>query len=1246
MITYSDDGLAWTRANRALTDQAGVPDAIVDDEGTLRVYYVTWCPQEVHNQTVVALSADAGQTWSYRPVTINGLDAGQPSAVDPDIVRTDDGRWRLYFTSAPASPGATPRTYSAISDDGFTFELEDGYRFYVEGKEVLDPSLIQIGDVWHLFAGGAVTTPRYNWHATSTDGLNFTPQDDFGVAGLTMANGLAVPGGYRFYGFRNTAPQPAIQPPNHLSAPQSNGAEILSIFTTDGVTWTAEPGVRLAPDASATLEALGVADPAVALLADGRYIMIYVTVIPEYLDSGGSPTPTQSPISNLQSPFLLAFHACDTTATDCRDPRNHQVYLAQSDDGANWSLVPDWEPYQGSVPDVIRRGDTIYVYTPGRVRRYRFSTNTWEDPVPMTLTDPEATGGYVDPSLFVDDQGRLVLFYLLGIVGQDPAGCAPGETTCVKHFHSAIEVEGSDGTAFVAEPGDRVQVTLDGPGSASDPDIFYDGNRYVLYISRGPSVQVYTSTTLHGSYTLSDSLPDGYLSHAGGIPAGHFDPATARYWTYVHTTQGVIGRAIHASLDMPLDESDFTTVLNSSSIGLGASYQVGSPGFAVNTAGANSTPTPTPTPTAAPTPLPDECVHDINNNAIVDVVDLMATASDLPCHVYLPVIVANWRRPWPTATPTPTATPAATPPGPPPDAEISVAVGPVTITTYNPATITALESSTNLYFVALNGSEQPVTLRLTSLTEILAAKPEWMFHFFAFLTQSEQRDGIILQPGEERTLEFMLTNEGAGEVDLPFRFRVEETGDENTILLNVRSVDGRNVADAIARLPLTAVITGRVTGENDQPLSDVEVNVWFFQGRQSWRVPTDSSGYYHVQVPSIEDIQVALGPRPLPYNSLDYYLIIEASGYALAYRDGITPARGETVTVDLTLEPVEQVVSYQQTGELSTDGAYGYWWVLPDGSFSRLAAVQARHPPMLHVPGHFLMTDLSGRELWRISTGDECWGFDVTADGRVAAGCHDGVVYLADAEGNLLWQIDVGQMNREVGFSPDGAYLFTGPYRDQDAALLDAATGAAVWTYREPRQWLRASRWSPDGERIVAGFGFGQLVMLTGEGTPLWEAAIGEFPMVLEIDADYNVYAAGKNRELFSFDAAGNLRWRHRIPDHVVTAGLDNMSADGTSIVLGTVGGWLYAFDGTGQIVWRRRLPGSSQGHNAFDMTPDGKWLVSGSDDTLVLYDESGTLEWSYQADAPVKAVAISDDGLHIAAAQENNVIRIFGREP
>ena len=255
----------------------------------------------------------------------------------------------------------------------------------------------------------------------------------------------------------------------------------------------------------------------------------------------------------------------------------------------------------------------------------------------------------------------------------------------------------------------------------------------------------------------------------------------------------------------------------------------------------------------------------------------------------------------------------------PPDAEVSVTIGPVTITTYNPVTITGLEYSTNLYFVARNNGDQAVTLRCIPLPEDLGRKLEWIFHFFSF-----QAEAVELEPGAERTLEFLVTNEGEGETGLPFRFRVEETDDQETILHTLRSLDPVDVHN----LPLTAAITGCVTGADGQPVPNVEVKLYLYNGRQS-----------------------------------------------------------------------------------------------------------------------------------------------------------------------------------------------------------------------------------PDGEQIIAGFGDGQLVVLNREGRPPWEAFIGEFPMLLEIDADYNVYAAGKNRELFSFDVNGNLRWRRRIPNHVVTAGPNNMSADGKLIVPGTVGG-------------------------------------------------------------------------------------------
>jgi Leucine-rich repeat (LRR) protein len=38
----------------------------------------------------------------------------------------------------------------------------------------------------------------------------------------------------------------------------------------------------------------------------------------------------------------MAFHACDESTVDCNNPSNHQAYVAQSDDGASWSILSGW----------------------------------------------------------------------------------------------------------------------------------------------------------------------------------------------------------------------------------------------------------------------------------------------------------------------------------------------------------------------------------------------------------------------------------------------------------------------------------------------------------------------------------------------------------------------------------------------------------------------------------------------------------------------------------------------------------------------------------------------------------------------------------------------------------------------------------------------------------------------------------------------------------------------------------------
>lgn len=279
--------------------------------------------------------------------------------------------------------------------------------------------------------------------------------------------------------------------------------------------------------------------------------------------------------------YLMPLLTCDRSTSTCNDPRHHRVALAGSDDGRSWHLLPGFAPVDGSVPDAVRRGSTLYVYTPGRLVRWHLDTGLQEAPIAVTVQG--LPDGFVDPSPVVDERGRIALFFLRGTPGSDPAGC-PAGSACVKRFGSATEVPGSDGAAFALDDGDRVVLTV-GTGSpylgASDPDVFSDGTQWVCYVSHGPSLSVWTSPTLRGTYGRVGDLSQG----TGGVGAGHFDAASGRYWTFGHVTvQGAatVRRAVHDRLDRTLSAGDWETVVSAATLGLPATAEVQSPGFLVN----------------------------------------------------------------------------------------------------------------------------------------------------------------------------------------------------------------------------------------------------------------------------------------------------------------------------------------------------------------------------------------------------------------------------------------------------------------------------------------------------------------------------------------------------------------------------------------------------------------------------------------------------------------------------------------
>jgi hypothetical protein len=283
--------------------------------------------------------------------------------------------------------------------------------------------------------------------------------------------------------------------------------------------------------------------------------------------------PARAAVTPPTQPYLMAFHTCASGATDCNSPANHVVQLAQSADGRTWSLVGGWQSYAGSVPDVFRRGNTLYIYSTSGLMRIDMTTGATTT-ASVTLSD----GTYVDPSIAQLSDGRLILFYLPGIPGQDPAQCASGASSCVRQIKSAVEVAGSDGTQFTVDAGARISETITS-GTFSDPDIFYNGSEWVVYVSRGSSVHAYSSSSIQGSYVFRGIVSN----NLGGVPSA-MPLSDGSIATYVHSSSGSSTEIrMGTSTSGVASIASFQTVLTAQSLGLGTRAE--SPGVALNVAG-------------------------------------------------------------------------------------------------------------------------------------------------------------------------------------------------------------------------------------------------------------------------------------------------------------------------------------------------------------------------------------------------------------------------------------------------------------------------------------------------------------------------------------------------------------------------------------------------------------------------------------------------------------------------------------
>jgi len=278
--------------------------------------------------------------------------------------------------------------------------------------------------------------------------------------------------------------------------------------------------------------------------------------------------------------YLMTFNSCLTPG--CQ-PQQHTVHLATSDDGLQWSLIDVLgEDHTGSVPDIAWWNGSLYIFHTGAGGEHMWDRlnsclQIEEQGTVSVLGGSQEDEGWVDPSLIVDGED-LLLYYLPGVMGGDPAACPEGEDTCVKEIRS-IKTDAGAFPDFTLVAGARVEATVGAPpeqlGGFSDPDILHlIDDSYLLNVSSGSNALAYVGLDLGGSFSIPGGGSDPLFvsQQQGGVPSAIQEQDSGDVWLYVHqhSDNGITIRRAVSSGVVELDSSDFQNVLDRSVFPTGA----------------------------------------------------------------------------------------------------------------------------------------------------------------------------------------------------------------------------------------------------------------------------------------------------------------------------------------------------------------------------------------------------------------------------------------------------------------------------------------------------------------------------------------------------------------------------------------------------------------------------------------------------------------------------------------------------
>jgi len=280
----------WTKENGIRIHDGSSPCTIMLPNGTYRMYYTR------AGGIVSAFSSD-GLRWineSGVRISPEGMGSNQEKILSCAVIEIPDGYRMIYEGVQGEPPNDVHRFFSANSTDSLNWTKEDGVRLESVGTsdygQVSAPDIVilpdgslrmyYVGDFYHKGAeGNSIRSAiSYDFGLTWTrEGIRLLGEDTTDPDIIMLAGGE-----YRiFY---------SASPLDH----EAGNMSVYSAWSPDGLNWTLELGLRLAPSRSYDIESC--MDPDVVRLQNGSYRMYY---------SGMNSSGETNILSAVRLPFSL-----------------------------------------------------------------------------------------------------------------------------------------------------------------------------------------------------------------------------------------------------------------------------------------------------------------------------------------------------------------------------------------------------------------------------------------------------------------------------------------------------------------------------------------------------------------------------------------------------------------------------------------------------------------------------------------------------------------------------------------------------------------------------------------------------------------------------------------------------------------------------------------------------------------------------------------------------------------------------